>query len=86
MNTLKIDRSFIVTMAKDPNSMPIASTIISLAHSLNFKVVAEGVETDEQRNLLKLLKSDEMQGYLFSKPLPFDAITALLQEPATAQR
>jgi len=46
------------------------STIINLAHSLKLKVVAEGVETEEQSRLLRLLKCDEMQGYLFSKPVP----------------
>lgn len=77
---LKIDRSFIMTMTNNADSMTIVSTIISLAHSLNLKVIAEGVETEEQSRLLKLLKCDQMQGYLFSKPLPFDDITALLRK------
>ena len=46
------------------------STIINLAHSLKLKVVAEGVETEEQSRLLRLLGCDEMQGFLFSKPVP----------------
>ena len=46
------------------------STIINLAHSLKLKVVAEGVETEEQSRLLRLLSCDEMQGFLFSKPVP----------------
>ncbi len=70
VNALKIDRSFIVPMANDADSMAIVSTIISLGHSLNMKVIAEGVETEEQSNTLKLLRCDEAQGYLFSKPLP----------------
>jgi len=76
VNALKIDRSFIITMAKNVDSMTIVSTIISLAHALNLKVIAEGVETEEQRNLLKLLKCDEMQGYLFSRPLPAAEVEA----------
>jgi EAL domain-containing protein (putative c-di-GMP-specific phosphodiesterase class I) len=76
VNALKIDRSFIITMAKNADSMTIVSTIISLAHALNLKVIAEGVETEDQRSLLKLLKCDQMQGYLFSKPLPAAEIEA----------
>jgi diguanylate cyclase (GGDEF)-like protein/PAS domain S-box-containing protein len=78
VNTLKIDRSFIVTMAQSANSMTIVSTIISLAHSLGLKVVAEGVDAEEQRKLLKLLKCDEMQGYLFSRPVPASEVETLL--------
>jgi len=49
-----------------------------MAHSLRLKVVAEGVETEEQATMLKLLRCDQMQGYLFSKPVDFDAITVLI--------
>jgi len=76
VNALKIDRSFIITMAKDPDSMNIVSTIISLAHTLNLKVVAEGVDSEEQSRLLSALKCDEIQGYLFSKPLPAAQVKA----------
>jgi len=76
VNALKIDRSFIITMAKDRDSMNIVSTIISLAHTLNLKVVAEGVDSEEQSRLLKQLKCDEIQGYLFSKPLPAAQVKA----------
>jgi EAL domain-containing protein (putative c-di-GMP-specific phosphodiesterase class I) len=58
--------------------MTIVSTIISLAHCLNLKVVAEGVETEEQLKLLRLLRCDEMQGYLYSRPLPPDAVRRLI--------
>jgi diguanylate cyclase (GGDEF)-like protein/PAS domain S-box-containing protein len=68
---LKIDRSFIVAMLDDPGAMTLVSTIISLAHTLKIDVVAEGVESEEQAKMLRLLHCDEMQGYLMSRPLPF---------------
>lgn len=75
---VKIDRSFVVTMLKNPSFMTVVSTIITLAHSLGFKVVAEGVEEEAQANILRTLRCDQMQGYLFAKPMPFDALTALI--------
>jgi diguanylate cyclase (GGDEF)-like protein/PAS domain S-box-containing protein len=80
VQSLKIDRSFITAMHKDANAMTLVSTIVSLAHSLRLKVVAEGVETEEQAKILRLLKCDEMQGYLFSKPLPTAALVELLRK------
>jgi diguanylate cyclase (GGDEF)-like protein/PAS domain S-box-containing protein len=86
VSTLKIDRTFISTMLDDPDSATLVQTMISLAHSLRLKVVAEGVETEDQAKMLRLLRCDEMQGYLFSKPLPLEAITALLaKKSATLQ-
>ena len=70
VDTLKIDRSFIVDMTVGPQGMALVSTIINLAHALRLKVVAEGVETEEQSRLLRLLGCDEMQGFLFSAALP----------------
>jgi EAL domain-containing protein (putative c-di-GMP-specific phosphodiesterase class I) len=78
VDTLKIDRSFIVTMLEDPGAMTLVQTIISLAHSLKLAAVAEGVETEEQARMLRLLRCDQMQGYLVSKPLPMAEMTALL--------
>ena len=69
-NTLKIDRSFIRDMESSREILTIVTTIISLAHSLGLKVVAEGIETESQQNTLRLLKCDEIQGYLVSHPLP----------------
>jgi diguanylate cyclase (GGDEF)-like protein len=78
VETLKIDRSFIATMADDSSAMTLVSTIISLAHGLKLNTVAEGVETEEQAKLLGVLRCDQIQGYLVSKPLAFDAMTAFL--------
>ena len=70
VDTLKIDRSFVLDMMEGPAGLSLVSTIIGLAHSLKLKVVAEGVETEDQSRLLRLLNCDEMQGFLFSKPVP----------------
>ncbi|MDD4927769.1 MAG: EAL domain-containing protein [Gallionella sp.] len=80
VNTLKIDRAFIINMTSNPDDLSIVSTIISLAHALNLSVVAEGVETREQANLLKLLKCDDIQGYLFSPAVPAAQIKVFLEE------
>lgn len=69
VDTLKIDRSFITEMTSSPQGLSLVSTIIMLGQSLNMKIVAEGVETEEQKRLLQVHKCDEMQGFLFSKPI-----------------
>jgi len=70
VHTLKIDRSFVIDMTLSAEGLALVSAIINLAHSLKLNVVAEGVETEEQARLLRVLNCDEMQGYLFSRPLP----------------
>jgi len=70
VDALKIDRSFVIEMSSAPEGLALVSTIITLGHSLELRVVAEGVETEEQSSLLRLLNCDEMQGYLFSRPVP----------------
>lgn len=85
IDALKVDRSFVVRMAEDPQEMAIVTTIISLAHSLDLKVIAEGVETPNQAHLLRLLKCDQIQGYLVAKPLPADDVRRLL-DPRTTFR
>ncbi|MFP7299750.1 EAL domain-containing protein [Neobacillus niacini] len=73
LDTLKIDRTFIQEISESSKSKSLISAIISLAHGLNMKVVAEGVETEEQLKFLKLHQCQEAQGYLFSPPvLPKD--------------
>jgi len=71
INTLKIDRSFVNDVVNDPDDAAIVSAINALAHSLHMSVVAEGVETLAQLNFLKALGCEQIQGYYFSKPLPF---------------
>ena len=70
VNSLKIDRSFIRQMAVSHHAYAVVSSIVSLAHNLDLRVVAEGVETADQLDALKRLGCDEAQGYLFGRPLP----------------
>ena len=70
IDRLKIDQSFIRNALNDPNDASIARTIITLGHSLNLKVIAEGVETIDHENFLKEQKCDEVQGFRYSKPIP----------------
>jgi diguanylate cyclase (GGDEF)-like protein/PAS domain S-box-containing protein len=79
VTSLKIDRAFILGMSEGREGLAIVSSIIALAHSLKLTVVAEGVETQEQARLLRQLGCDEAQGFLFSRPLPFEAIEELLR-------
>jgi diguanylate cyclase (GGDEF)-like protein len=72
VHTLKIDRSFIVDMDSGERGLTLVSVIINLAHALKLNVVAEGVETAEQLLKLRELRCDEMQGYLFGKPVPVE--------------
>jgi diguanylate cyclase (GGDEF)-like protein len=84
VDALKIDRSFVVDMTSGPQGLALVSTIINLAHSLKLKVVAEGVETEEQSRLLRLLSCDEMQGFLFSKPVPGEIFETRFLAPTRA--
>jgi len=78
LDSLKVDRSFVLRMTEDPQSTSIVTTIISLGHALDLKVVAEGVETAEQARLLRLLKCDQAQGYLIARPMPADEVVKVL--------
>jgi diguanylate cyclase (GGDEF)-like protein len=80
IHCLKIDRSFVRDLRNGNNDAAITTAIIALAHGLNLTVVAEGVETKEQRNLLQILDCQIMQGYLFSRPLTVEDTTKLLQK------
>jgi len=78
VDNLKIDISFIREMMKDPDSASIVMAIINMAHTLNLKTIAEGVETEEQWNFLRLLRCDVVQGFYLSKPLPAEEVEKML--------
>ncbi len=81
VDALKIDRTFTRDMATNPDDAAIVTGIIALAHSLRLKVVAEGVETQEQLDLLKELGCDSIQGYLLSQPIPADEFEQRILAP-----
>lgn len=83
MHGLKVDRAFTSGLAKRAEDVELFRAIISMAHALGMHVVAEGVETTEQLEILQGLNCDEMQGYLFSRPVPANDVAALLQEQPT---
>jgi EAL domain-containing protein (putative c-di-GMP-specific phosphodiesterase class I) len=85
MDTLKIDRSFIIDMDAGREGSALVATIISLAHALKLKVVAEGVETSEQLRLLSSLHCDEYQGFLFGKAVPADSFAAKYLAPRASR-
>jgi diguanylate cyclase (GGDEF)-like protein len=78
VDTLKVDRSFIQSIADSPNMMTLVSTIVSLAHAFNMKTVAEGVETVEQLQLLRLIKCDQAQGFLHGRPTPASLVPSVV--------
>ena len=78
VSALKIDRSFVKDMAKSKDDATIVRTIIEMAHSLGFTVVAEGVETEEQATFLRLLRCEQAQGYLFARPMAAEDYLKLL--------
>ena len=77
VDNLKIDISFIREIATDPDTAAIVTAIIGMAHTLNMKTIAEGVETEEQWKILRLLRCDVMQGFYLSKPLPAEDVEKL---------
>ncbi|GAC1415923.1 MAG: hypothetical protein NVSMB6_18310 [Burkholderiaceae bacterium] len=82
---LKVDRSFTSTLDSSADGKVFVAAIISMAHALSMKVIAEGVETTAQVQHLRDLRCDEIQGYLFSRPMPAAAMTVLLTNPTFPQ-
>jgi EAL domain-containing protein (putative c-di-GMP-specific phosphodiesterase class I) len=78
ISRLKIDKSFVSELAENADDQAIALAVISLGHRLNLRVIAEGVETEQQRAFLRAHDCDEMQGYLFSRPVAPERIAELL--------
>lgn len=81
---MKIDRSFITDLLQDPKRQTIVSATISMAKELKLEVTAEGVEDEATHNLLRQLGCDKLQGFLLSKPMPFDAYLNWQNEPGTS--
>jgi len=81
IDALKIDRSFTAEITRDPDDAAVANVVIALAHTLKLRVVAEGVETDDQLAFLTARRCDQAQGYLFGAPRPAQACTELLDAP-----
>ena len=86
MDTLKIDRSFIMDLDKSPDDAAITRAIIDMAHSLQMNVVAEGVETDAHLSILRDMHCDSIQGYLISRPVPEKELVELLHTQAYRQQ
>jgi EAL domain-containing protein (putative c-di-GMP-specific phosphodiesterase class I) len=80
VDSLKIDRSFVQGVATNPDAQAITTAIVAMAHGLDLKVVAEGVETEEQEKFLVALGCDELQGFRLGRPKPAEEITRILAE------
>jgi EAL domain-containing protein (putative c-di-GMP-specific phosphodiesterase class I) len=87
LDKLKIDRSFVIALGDSSNGGVIVQAIVGLGRALGLTVLVEGVETEQQRVLLRLAGCDEMQGFLFAKPAPAKTIDRLLAQakPANAR-
>jgi EAL domain-containing protein (putative c-di-GMP-specific phosphodiesterase class I) len=80
ITTLKIDKTFVTDLNRDPDDTAITTTVITMAHSLGLTVVAEGVETETQLRFLDHFRCDEVQGYWLSRPVPPDACLQFIRD------
>jgi len=86
VDRIKIDQSFVARSIEDPNATAVVRTIIAMAHGLNMRVVAEGVETVDQSEFLQRRRCDDAQGYLFARPVPKSAVAATIERIVTELR
>ena len=80
LDTLKLDRSIMSGLGSNPDVASVAGAMIGMAHSLGLSVVAEGVETEGQLNILRNLDCDEVQGFYYSPPVPAEEFERLVRE------
>jgi EAL domain-containing protein (putative c-di-GMP-specific phosphodiesterase class I) len=81
LDKLKIDKSFVSALGQSGNGGVIVQAMVALGRALGLSITVEGVETEQQRMLLKLAGCDEMQGFLFARPSPAKAIDRLIKQP-----
>jgi diguanylate cyclase (GGDEF)-like protein len=86
VDTLKIDRSFIQSITDTPNAMTLVSTIVSLAKAFSMRTVAEGVESSEQLQMLRLIKCDQAQGFLYARPAPAADVPSVIARLSNERR
>lgn len=86
IGALKIDQSFVRDSTTDPDDAALVMAVVTLGHNMHLKVIAEGVETEEQLRFLNLLRCDEVQGYLFSRPVSADDISEMLRKKGDSIR
>ena len=86
IDRLKIDQSFVRDLEKDQDDRAIASAVITMGHSLGIRVIAEGIETIEQMQILQQMNCDEGQGYYLGRPMPAEEITKLIAEQSPLQK
>jgi len=86
VDTLKIDRSFVQSITDTQNGMTLVSTVVSLAKAFSMRTVAEGVETSEQLQMLRVAKCDQAQGYLFARPTPASDVPSVIARLSNEQR
>lgn len=86
IGALKIDQSFVRDSTTDPDDAALVMAVVTLGHNMRLKVIAEGVETEEQLRFLNLLRCDEVQGYLFSRPVPADDLLQMATKTGSPSR